>query len=94
MNTVLERLQDYALEGPDIPVLFDELHAKGLTYSQLDEIYPESQSSGESGESYKSIPTISEESSGEPQSESPVDEPEAIAPQEGDGLPPNLGEFV
>ena len=41
MNTVLERLQDYALEGPDIPVLFDELHAKGLTYSQLDEIYPE-----------------------------------------------------
>ena len=38
MNKVLERLQDYALKGPDIPVLFDELHAKGLTYSQLDEI--------------------------------------------------------
>ena len=75
--------------GPDT-----DSDGEGDSESGRDEIYPESQSSGESGESYKSIPTISEESSGEPQSESPVDEPEAIAPQEGDGLPPNLGEFV
>ena len=38
MSTTIERLEQYVQADPHAPVLFDEVHAKGLTYAQIDEM--------------------------------------------------------
>ena len=36
MNVVLKKLREYTEKSPDVAILYDEVHAKGLTYGQLD----------------------------------------------------------
>ena len=36
--TILDRLEQYTQEAPNEQILFDEAHAKGITYAQLDEM--------------------------------------------------------
>ena len=36
--TILERLEQYTQEAPNEQILFDDTHAKGITYAQLDEM--------------------------------------------------------
>ena len=38
MVNIIELLEQYTKENPNAAVLFDEAHAKGITYAQLDEI--------------------------------------------------------
>jgi hypothetical protein len=38
METIIQKLQRYAKEGPNSPILFDEVHTKGITYAQLDDL--------------------------------------------------------
>ncbi len=38
MYTILEMLQNYSAEYPNVPILFDDTHTKGITYSQFDEM--------------------------------------------------------
>ncbi len=38
METILERLQRYTEQNPGAPILFDDAHAKGVTYAQLDDM--------------------------------------------------------
>ncbi len=38
MTDILEMLQDYTVRDPNAPILFDEAHAKGITYAQLDDM--------------------------------------------------------
>ena len=37
-STILELLEQYAQEAPNAQILFDDAHAKGITYAQLDEM--------------------------------------------------------
>ena len=36
METILDKLQQYTERNPDAAILFDEVHTKGITYAQLD----------------------------------------------------------
>ena len=38
METIIERLQHYTEMNPGAPILFDDAHAKGITYAQLDDL--------------------------------------------------------
>ena len=38
METILDKLQRYTEENPGAPILFDDAHAKGITYAQLDDM--------------------------------------------------------
>ena len=38
METIIERLQRYTGMNPGAPILFDDAHAKGITYAQLDDL--------------------------------------------------------
>ena len=38
METIIERLQRYTGMNPGAPILFDDTHTKGVTYSQLDDM--------------------------------------------------------
>ena len=38
MITILEMLQNYTAENPNAPILFDDAHSKGITYTQFDEM--------------------------------------------------------
>lgn len=38
METITERLQRYTGMNPGAPILFDDAHAKGITYAQLDDL--------------------------------------------------------
>ena len=38
MKTIINKLQEYTEKSPHTPILFDEAHAKGLTYAQLDDM--------------------------------------------------------
>ncbi|MBQ7600275.1 MAG: AMP-binding protein [Clostridia bacterium] len=38
MSDILERLQQYTREDPDAEILFDESHAKGISYAKLDDM--------------------------------------------------------
>ena len=38
MSTILEMLQKYTAENPNVPILFDDVHSKGITYAQFDEM--------------------------------------------------------
>ena len=38
METIIERLQRYTGMIPGAPILFDDAHAKGITYAQLDDL--------------------------------------------------------
>ncbi len=38
MSEILERLQRYTHEDPDAEILFDESHAKGISYAKLDDM--------------------------------------------------------
>lgn len=38
METIIERLQRYTGLNPGVPILFDDAHTKGITYSQLDDM--------------------------------------------------------
>ena len=38
METIIERLQRYTGMNPGVPILFDDAHAKGITYAQLDDM--------------------------------------------------------
>ena len=38
METIIERLQRYTGMNPGVPILFDDAHAKGITYAQLDDL--------------------------------------------------------
>ena len=36
MSTILEKLHENTVENPNVPILFDEVHTKGITYAQFD----------------------------------------------------------
>ena len=38
MITILEMLQKYTAETPNLPILFDDTYSKGITYAQFDEM--------------------------------------------------------
>ena len=38
MDTIIKKLQHYTEISPDVPILFDDAHAKGITYAQLDDL--------------------------------------------------------
>ena len=38
MSGILETLHNYTAENPNVPILFDDAHSKGITYSQFDEM--------------------------------------------------------
>ncbi len=38
METIIEKLQRYTREDPDAAILFDDAHAKGVTYAALDDM--------------------------------------------------------
>ena len=38
MDTIIKKLQHYTEITPDVPILFDDAHAKGITYAQLDDL--------------------------------------------------------
>ena len=38
METIIDKLQRYTEMNPGAPILFDEAHAKGVTYAQLDDL--------------------------------------------------------
>lgn len=38
MSGILEMLHEYTAENPNVPILFDDAHSKGITYSQFDEM--------------------------------------------------------
>ena len=38
MITIMEMLQKYTAENPNAPILFDDAHSKGITYTQFDEM--------------------------------------------------------
>ena len=38
METIISRLQEYTRKSPNSPILFDDVHTKGITYAQLDEM--------------------------------------------------------
>ncbi len=38
MQTIIDRLQQYTEQNPGAPILFDDLHTKGITYAQLDDM--------------------------------------------------------
>ena len=38
MQTIIDKLQQYTEQNPGAPILFDDLHAKGVTYAQLDDM--------------------------------------------------------
>ncbi len=38
LETIIERLQRYTGMNPGAPILFDDAHAKGITYAQLDDL--------------------------------------------------------
>ena len=38
MSTILEMLHNYTAENPNVPILFDDAHSKGITYTQFDEM--------------------------------------------------------
>lgn len=38
MTGILEILHQYTEENPNVPILFDDAHSKGITYSQFDEM--------------------------------------------------------
>ena len=38
MSHILERLQRYTKNDPNAVILYDEVHTKGISYAQLDEI--------------------------------------------------------
>ena len=38
MSTILELLHKYTEENPNVPILFDEAHTKGITYAQFDKM--------------------------------------------------------
>ena len=38
METIIQKLQRYTKESPNSPILFDEVHTKGITYAQLDDL--------------------------------------------------------
>ena len=38
METILDKLQRYTEQAPDAPILFDDVHTKGVSYAQLDEM--------------------------------------------------------
>ena len=35
---ILQMLEEYTKEKPNVPILFDDAHTKGLTYAQLDDL--------------------------------------------------------
>ena len=38
MEYILEKLKKYTERKPDEAILFDDAHAKGITYAQLDDL--------------------------------------------------------
>ena len=36
--TILQMLEEYGKQNPNAAILFDEAHAKGITYAQLDDL--------------------------------------------------------
>ena len=38
MQTIIDKLQQYTEQNPGAPILFDDLHSKGITYAQLDDM--------------------------------------------------------
>ena len=38
MKTIIHTLQQYTKESPNAAILFDDVHTKGVTYAQLDEM--------------------------------------------------------
>ena len=38
MQTIIDKLQQYTEQNPGAPILFDDLHTKGITYAQLDDM--------------------------------------------------------
>ena len=37
-RTLLQRLEEYTAKDPNAAILFDEVHTKGITYAQLDDL--------------------------------------------------------
>ena len=38
METIIDRLQEYTRMNPGAPILFDDVHTKGISYAQLDDL--------------------------------------------------------
>ena len=38
METIIKKLQRYTEMTPDATILFDDLHTKGISYAQLDDL--------------------------------------------------------
>ena len=38
METIIDRLQEYTRMNPGAPILYDDVHTKGISYSQLDDL--------------------------------------------------------